>query len=257
MDYVNNFLKEILLSGYSHHTITAYRNDLKIIEQKAINTITKEDVISFIPMDLAPRTRARRLNAFKSFFSWAKENNIVKSNPTKNIKAIKIPYSEVVIPCKDYKSLINNIAKEKHRLMLTLLRETGMRAGELAKLKKDSLIEAGLLIDGKGSKQRVIPLLEATRNELEDYLENMDQIYMFPNRKGERISNTTIYRVAKRYLGIYPHLLRHLFITSLIENNVDIFTAKTLAGHSNSSTTEVYTHLSKKHLAKSIEKTFE
>jgi len=256
MGYMDDFIEEIETAGYSRNTIIAYRNDLKELKHKPVKEITKEDILGAIPMSLSPRTRARRLNAFKSFFTWAKDNNIIKKKPTDKMRAIRIPKNEVVIPNKDYKKLIDGIRSEKHRLMLTLLRETGIRAGELALLKKKSIIDTGLLIDGKGNKQRIIPLLDKTRKELKNYLSDNSDGYVFPDRNGSRLSNTTIYRIAKRYLGVHPHILRHMFITNLIENNVDVYTARMLAGHSRLQTTLIYAHPSKQHLASAIERTF-
>ena len=147
---------------------------------------------------------------------------------------------------------------QRDRITIELLYTTGMRRAELAglTLKSLNLFNNTLKIEGKGTKQRIIPLLPQTAKNLQQYLDSRQQTFgtdspnaLLLSNKGQPIYAEWIYRTVKKYLGLIttqtyrgPHLLRHTFATHLLNNGAELNDIKTLLGHANLNATQIYTH---------------
>lgn len=262
--------------GLSNNTIDAYRRDLgDFLEYCTANGISELDNIqrnninSYIrtlrEKDYASTSVNRKIASFRGFFKWLCANEICKANPTLTLEQPKMPQRlPKVMSIQEIESILNQDLNSLQRVIVELLYGCGLRVSELANLKINDYDLNGkyLQCTGKGSKERIVPLgakaIEAIKNyQLErDFLMrnfglstkrllidekgklvNRQEIYTFIREQGKKIHKT-----------ISPHTLRHSFATHLLENGADLRVVQELLGHSDVSTTQLYTHISKKRL---------
>jgi integrase/recombinase XerD len=198
---------------------------------------------------------------------------MLQNDPTLPLYApkrwLKLPH---VLSCKEVERLLD-IDKQKgpqglrDNAWLELLYATGMRVTELISLKLSNIHwETGYLTTiGKGSKERLIPLGHPAMNKLERYLKEArplllkgkDSEFIFLNRRGEPLTRQYIWQIMKRYAKsagitkkISPHTLRHSFASHLLEHGADLRSVQLMLGHSDISTTQIYTHVTREHLKK-------
>jgi integrase/recombinase XerD len=227
---------------------------------------------------LAANSVARRLAAIKSFYRFLVRERILKADPSSLIDSPKL-WKKIpdALSINEVAALLEepNIRQQqgiRDRAILEALYATGMRVSEAVNLKKDNVnLEVGFLrCIGKGNKERVIPLGKKAITSLERYLtiarpqllKGKTSEYLFLNRFGKRISRQSLWKIIKRYARqagikkpIWPHILRHSFATHLLERGADLRSVQEMLGHSNISTTQIYTHINKDRL-KTIHKMF-
>jgi len=265
--------------GLSENTIAAYRADIKIVQ--AFLSTRDTDVLDACDVDLlqfmsktvahSPRTIARRLSALRRFFRYLVREGIVAVDPTIRLMAPRIgrtlPHS---LSERDVEALldapeINTVLGIRDRTMLEVLYATGLRVSELVNitLTQVNLRQGVVRVMGKGAKERLVPFGEVAHNMVERYLnEARPQLVrghmtdaMFPTRRGGAMTRQTFWYAIKKYARranlstrLSPHTLRHAFATHLLNHGADLRVVQMLLGHSDISTTQIYTHVARERL---------
>ena len=258
--------------NFSNNTIKSYMTDLNKFknflndDNYDINKISRKQIRAFLSSEFdkkySDRTIARRLASLKSYFKFMVKSEQISSNPSDNIRSPKIARSlPNFIDQKIIDSLMdspddNTAIGLRDKAMLELFYSTGMRLSELVSLNHGSVDYKNNLIRlfGKGSKERLVPFGNRAKLYLKKYTisrKNKDfNKPLFITKREKRISKRTVQRRISMYIKLVadgnqlgPHILRHSFATHLIENGAGIRTVKDLLGHSNLSSTQIYTHI--------------
>ena len=267
----------------SKNTIKSYQNDLDEFSntiKKELLSLTKEDILSFLEKltqeGKSATTKAHYFTVIQSFYNFYLEEGVISKNPCENLKSPKIPkkipkyltYEEVD---KLLNMPLNTIYDYRTKAMLELLYATGMRISELLSLRHTNINfeNDSVLVEGKGGKERIIPFNETTKYYLKLYLEDYrpslikhhkDYEELFLNNRGTPMTRQGMFKLLKQTAikasiqkEISPHILRHSFATHLLNNGADLRVIQELLGHSDISTTQIYTHVSKEHIKKEYE----
>ena len=280
-NYVDTYIKEVICTkNLSNKTIKAYKSDLEdffdCIEDKVIVSETIVKYVNYLMGErkLKDTSIKRKLVALNLFFSFAHQKKLIKHNPFYGLhfklkKTHRLPKTlQVREVNKLLRSVINSFSEEDSEFkkfqgvrdlaMIDILITTGIRIGELASLTMDDLYyyEKTLLIHGKGRKERLIFIscMDTWKN-LMKYLDlrkkkDVTCDNVFVNRYGNPISIFGVEAIYKKYCDkaklphSTPHYLRHTFATNLLSNGADIRSVQEILGHSNVSTTEIYTEVS-------------
>ena len=279
--------------GFSDNTVAAYNNDLhqfinfinsqapRINKQPSWAIVDRSLLLSYIinlkQRNYSSTTVARKTAAVKSLLHFLFKEKVIKNDPTENMGAPKVSKS-LPKPLSVYEvhqlleQPLKSTSRESKRdaAMLEMLYASGMRVSELVSLNlKDINMEAGYVrCLGKGDKERIIPIHPEAIAVLKNYIENirMNMVYdrseeaLFVNRRGERLTRQGLWQIIKNYArtaklrtDITPHTLRHSFATHLLSGGADLRSVQELLGHSNISTTQIYTHLTSEHVRKSYD----
>lgn len=269
--------------GLSVNSIISYSLDVQalMIFHKENDSCTplscsKEDVQRFLyeeAKEVEAHSQARRISGLKSFFNFLIFEGYRENSPIDLIESPKLgrklptvlSLSEIerLLDCID----LSHAQGHRNRAMLETLYGSGLRVSELVDLKISDLYfdENMMLINGKGDKQRLVPLGAFAKKFIQLYIDdvrvlnkisNEDRDTLFLNRNGKKLTRAMIFTIV-RQLGqvvgiekkISPHTFRHSFATHLLENGADLRTIQTLMGHESITTTEVYMHLDTQHLS--------
>lgn len=259
--------------GLAKNTLEAYRRDLNdffnFCGDTDVNNIQRTKINSYVrnlhEMKYSPTSIMRKIASLRGFFKWTCVNEITRTNPALTLEQPKIPQKlPKVLTIEEINNLLNQDLSKLHSVITELLYGCGLRVSELVNLKitdydlKSKFLEC----TGKGSKDRIVPLgkkaVQAIKNFLpeRDYLLkkfNLQTKFLLINEKGKKVTRQEIYTFIheqgkKIHKSISPHTLRHSFATHLLENGADLRVVQELLGHSNVSTTQLYTHISKKRL---------
>jgi len=276
-EIVDRFLDAIWMErGLSQNTLGAYRADLMTLgrglaeHEKTIETADKADLLEFIAGRVEggakPRSTARQLSSFRRFFRYIMREGIRDTDPTADIEMPRIGRSLPKTLSEDeVDSLLNAPNTDeplghRDRAMLELLYATGLRVSELINLKQSQInFNQGVLrIIGKGDRERLIPLGEESQRWIRDFIDGprMEILlerqtdYLFPTRRGDHMTRQAFWHIIKRYSQkagvrkkLSPHSLRHAFATHLLNRGADLRVVQLLLGHSDLSTTQIYTHV--------------
>ncbi len=271
--------------GASPHTISAYRRDLieyaQTLGSRGIDTlreVTREDVSAHIGVlrarGLAPSSVERNVAAIKSFHRFCVREGIADEQPTARIPLPKVPQRlPDVISIDDAERLLSQLFPEgpvghRDRALLETLYGCGLRASEATGLDLEHLnLDGGFVrVFGKGSKERLVPVSGAAERALREYLAHgrpflrakkaslrQDPSAVFLNQRGQRMSRQAVYGIVRAYgarvgLELHPHSLRHSFATHMLEGGADLRSLQEMLGHSDISTTQIYTHVDRAHL---------
>lgn len=279
---IDQFLDAIWMErGLSKNTLGAYRADLMTLARslsesgKTICSADKADLLEFIAARVQsgakPRSTARQLSSFRRFFGYIVQQGSREIDPTADIEMPRIGRSLPQSLSEDeVDSLLNAPNTDeplghRDRAMLELLYATGLRVSELINLKLSQVnFSQGVLrIVGKGDRERLIPLNEESQNWLKEFIDGprMEILlerqtdYLFPTRRGNRMTRQAFWHIIKRYAEkagvrqkMSPHSLRHAFATHLLNHGADLRVVQMLLGHSDLSTTQIYTHVARERL---------
>lgn len=257
--------------GLAQNTIDAYRRDLDDFSIDIINidSITRTTINSYImklkEKKFAPTTIIRKIASIRGFFKWITASGILKNNPASTLEQPKVPKKlPKVISIKEIDSILTNNLSLLETVIVELLYSAGLRVSELANLKisEIDLHSKYVRCFGKGSKERIIPIGEKAKKAVQNYLSkreilikkyNLNTKNLLILDNGRNITRQDIYNFIhmqgeKINKKISPHTLRHSFATHLLENGADLRVVQELLGHSDVSTTQLYTHISKKRL---------
>lgn len=270
---ISEFLNYIEIEkGLSYNTSLAYERDISSFVDFCdtdISSVTKLHVSSFIlhlkEQKLSQTSISRKISAIKSFFKWACANEYVKNNPISFIEQAKIPkHLPKVLSETEITSLEHLNLNLFEKVVVELLYSCGLRVSELCDLQLNNinLKSQHIICVGKGSKERLVPFGKFAKELIIEYLEireNIVETYGLSTNKvllqqdGRETNRQDVYRLIhslgkKLNRDISPHTLRHTFATHLLDNGADLRIVQELLGHSNVSTTQLYTHISKKRL---------
>lgn len=280
---IDNFIDALWLEdGLSENTLSAYRRDLTafshwIFKNKQLQIgDTQREFIQLYLADrvrsgASPRSAARLLSSLRRFFRYQIREGQRKDDPTRDIEAPRIgrplpeTLSEEQITDLLHAPDTGTSRGIRDRAMLEVLYSTGLRVSELVGLTLQQInLQAGILrVIGKGSKERIVPLGEIAEDWIKKYLSearadlvvNCNTDVVFSGRSGKPLTRQAFWYLVKKYAisaGIQshlsPHTLRHAFATHLLNHGADLRVVQMLLGHSDLSTTQIYTHVARERL---------
>ncbi|HBG91285.1 site-specific tyrosine recombinase XerD [Lactobacillus acetotolerans] len=276
--------------GLSENTITAYRQDLyeflDFIKKEGMTSWPTKavDIDAFLArqrdLDKATSSISRMISSLRKFYQWLARQDIQKINPMLEIDP---PKKEHRLPVALTEEEVTTLLKQpdvdkklglRDRALLETMYATGIRVSELINLKLKDLHEDLKLVKvlGKGSKERLIPINEVALSWIKRYekkvrdplllQKNKSSEFIFLNNRGEALTRQAVWQIIKRYCkmagiekDVTPHTLRHTFATHLLENGADLRVVQEILGHSDISTTQIYTNLTQKHILQVYKKT--
>lgn len=282
MDVINNFLDYLIIDcKYSENTINNYHyiiNEFKTYINKDLIKITENDIIKFLnneKINKSMKTISNHIEVLRTFYNFLEIEGIKKDNPTTNIYLPKVIKSLPKILSKEEvnKLLDINLVNKydyRNKAMLELIYSSGLRISELINVKTYdiSLDHANVKVIGKGSKERLIPIddyaiyyIKLYVDEYREQFNKTNSDYLFLSRLGTKLTRQSLFKIIQDIAlnqniksHISPHTLRHSFATHLLENGADLRSIQELLGHSNITTTEIYTHVSDKILNENYKK---
>ena len=263
--------------GLSANTLDAYRSDLSKFavwlqqKNKTLVTADSSDILGYLSVSTSNRTTARRLSSIRRLYEFLIRENKIKINPASQIESPRLGRSlpksltesevEELLNAPDLEDMLGL----RDKAMLELLYATGLRVTELVSLtvQQVNLRQGVLRVTGKGNKERLVPMGEEATHWLEQYmkqargmiLKNVMSDDLFPSKRGKAMTRQTFWHSIKRYAfnadikkPLSPHVLRHAFATHLINHGADLRVVQMLLGHSDISTTQIYTHVARERL---------
>jgi integrase/recombinase XerD len=282
-----NFLK--LEKSLSLNSVSAYVNDVNkliyFLEQE-YSKVTPEKVKilhlkGFVEWlnrkGVSPRTQARTISGIKSFFKYLLIEEKIHNDPTSLLESPKIGRKlPDILSVEEIDLLIDSVdvsraEGQRNKAMLETLYSCGLRVSELVNLKLSNLnFDQGFIkIEGKGEKERLVPISKSAIDEITKYVEGYRKglniskdcaNILFLNRRGKKLSRVMVFTIIKNLsekvgLGkkISPHTFRHSFATHLINGGADLRAVQEMLGHESILTTEIYTHLDKEYLKNTIQ----
>ena len=262
-----------LEKGLSQNTLDAYRRDLEDFSDVSgiddINSVDRLVINSYVrslrEKKYAPTSIIRKVASLRGFFKWTTSVGILQKNPASTLEQPKVPQRlPKVISIKEVEEMLHNNLTPLQHVIIELLYSCGLRVSELVNLKTNDIDLASKYVRcfGKGSKERIIPIGETAKQIVKEYLPqrellvkkyNLNTKRLLVLENGRLITRQDIYTLIHEQgklinKNISPHTLRHSFATHLLENGADLRIVQELLGHSDVSTTQLYTHISKKRL---------
>ena len=283
--HYQNYLK--IERGLSENSISNYTFDInKLVKWLVLNNIktspiniekeTLQEFIYNIAKELNPRSQSRIISGLKGFFNYLIFEEYRANNPLDLIESPKIGRKlPDTLSIEEIDTIISiiDLSKpqgERNRAIIEALYGCGLRVSELISLKISDLFfdEGFIKVTGKGNKQRFVPIGSLTikfiniyRNEIRVHqvIKPSAQDTLFLNRRGNELTRAMIFHIVKELTekagirkNISPHTFRHSFATHLLENGADLRAIQQMLGHESITTTEIYTHLDKRHLSQII-----
>lgn len=275
----------LLEKALSPNSIEAYLDDLtKLLqyfetENLKLQQIRLEDLQQFVTqlydLGINARSVARILSGVRSFFNFLILDGYIQNDPTELLETPKIGLKlPVVLSLQEIENIISIIdlsTKEgqRNRAIIEMLYSCGLRISELTNLKfSDLFLDDGFIrVEGKGSKQRLVPISHTAIKEIGNYLLDRKLIdvkkgsedIVFLSKRGTAISRIMVFHFIKQYAdqagikkNISPHTFRHSFATHLLEGGANIRAIQQMLGHEKITTTEIYTHLDREYLRQEI-----
>lgn len=286
MELTKHYLRYLKLErGYSPNTVEAYKHDLDwllgYLEQEGLDplSVKLEDLEHFTAMlsdhDISAKSQARILSGVRAFYRYLVLDGYLDVDPTELLESPHLPqHLPEYLSTEEVDALENSIdltSNEGHRnrAIIEVFFSCGLRVSELTNLKlSDLFLPQGFIrVNGKGGKQRLMPISERAIHELELWFDDRRQMnikpgeedYVFLNRRGHHLTRTMILIMVKRQAEaagikktISPHTLRHSFATALLKGGADLRIIQELLGHADLGTTEIYTHMDDESLRQEI-----
>ena len=267
------------LSTLSANTVEAYRRDVRdfvVWAERArlagpadVDRVVLRRYLAFLgTRRMAKRSIARKAAALRRYFAWLARTGVLATDPSSRLTAPRgegrLPH---VLKGEELDTLLadqapaGEPADQRDRAVVELLYGSGLRVGELCGLRPGDLdlVRGQVLVWGKGSKQRQLPMSESSVEALRAWVEGGRQAMvtaetpadaLFVNRRGHRLTPRDVRRILDRRAAspTHPHALRHTFATHLLDGGADLRAVQELLGHSDLATTQLYTHVSKERL---------
>ncbi|MEW6004731.1 MAG: site-specific tyrosine recombinase XerD [Stygiobacter sp.] len=282
--FVNEFITILRYEkNLSENTTASYKNDLikfiSFLIENNVNDFDKVDaklISQFFENqrkeNISMSTTSRYMSSIKNFFQYLEDNNYIHKNPTLVLTNVKISRKlPDVLSFEEVDKILNmpnvdEITGLRDKAILELLYSSGLRVSELINLKINDLFfeEEIIRVFGKGSKERVVPMGSSAINWIKKYLINSrpflenkirSQNFLFLNRRGTKLSRMFIWQIVDKYSKqagiqkeVHPHIFRHSFATHLLEGGADLRAVQEMLGHSDISTTQIYTHIDRNYI---------
>ena len=274
MKYIDEFIEYLqVMKKHSENTVINYRTDLILFNEFMNNdllNVTKDNVFDFLKylydINISKSSISRKLSALRGFYNYLLKKDIVIVNYFDNVKNPKKDTSlpkfvkeediDKMFLIPDTRTWIG----KRNLLIIRMLYATGLRVSELVniRIKDISINDRTIIVLGKGSKERIVVFGNNTKDALLDYLSNgrykidtKGSEYLFLNKDGNKLSSRYVRKIineiifkASITMHVSPHMLRHTFATSMLNNGADLVSVKDLLGHESLNTTSIYTHLS-------------
>jgi integrase/recombinase XerD len=275
--------------GLAKNTVDSYRRDLnnffEFLGREKVSSpaeVKREQITRYL-MGLkktgrAASTISRNVASIRSFFNFLVQDNLIDSNPSQLVKSPRIEKKlPRVLTTKEVDRLLqqprnDDQAGMRDKAMLELLYASGIRVSELVSLNvTDFSPEAGFLrCRGKGMKERIVPVGSVAVKYVREYLsvgrqkmlKRRDEHALFLNHHGRRLTRQGFWKILKKYARqsklsdeVTPHTLRHSFATHLLENGADLRSVQEMLGHSDISTTQIYTQITRRKIREVYDKT--
>lgn len=282
-DLIEGFADALWMErGLSANTLTAYQSDLRSFagwlakeRGRGLVRAQRSDLLDYLTLlsrqGRKPRSSARLLSCLRQFYQNLLRQGTIVDDPSARVEAPKLgrplPKTLTEADVEDLLAAPDTQDPRGHRdrTMLEVLYATGMRVSELVGLtpQQVSLVQGVVRVTGKGGKERLIPLGEEALFWLKDYLQGPRQDlmggrlcdFLFPTRRSDCITRQAFWQLIKRYaleagIGkhLSPHTMRHAFATHLLNHGADLRVVQMLLGHSDLSTTQIYTHVARERL---------
>ncbi len=277
---IDQFLDTLWMErGLSKNTLDAYRADLNQFaiwlqgQDKQLLHVDAATILSYLAhaSSQSVRTVARRLSSIRRLYEYLVREDRIRLNPASQVEAPRIGRSlpksltesevESLLNAPD----VNDALGVRDRAMLELLYATGLRVSELVSINMQQVnTRQGVLrVVGKGNKERLVPMGEEATSWLDQYLQSAREDILngrrtddlFPSKRGKAMTRQTFWHSIKRYAVVAginkplsPHVLRHAFATHLVNHGADLRVVQMLLGHSDISTTQIYTHVARERL---------
>ena len=267
--------------GLSQNTLEGYSRDIlhlaEFLEDDPRQAITEETLHAFLAslhdLGLGPASQARVVAALRSFFHFLVAEGISDSDPTALLESPKVGRMlPDVLSVEEIDAMLAAIPADKaesprNRAIVEMLYGSGLRVSELCDLRISRLAvaDAMVIIEGKGSKQRIVPVSPTAMQCIGEYLphrpepKNGAEDILFLNRRGNRLTRVMIFLIIKQLAeaagidkSVSPHTLRHSFATHLLEGGANLRAIQQMLGHESIATTEIYVHLDTTHLRRQL-----
>jgi len=278
---IQRFLDSLWMeNGLSEQTLSSYGSDLKLLSKwlltkgERLLSCKREHLLSCLSWRVSqgynPRSTSRLLSTIRRFFRYCIRENILTSDPSSLIDSPKIGRSlPKTITEKEIEQLLaapnDDVLGLRDLAMLELLYACGLRISELVSLEisQISMLQGVLRVSGKGNKERLVPIGESAIDSIKDYLSasRADLLgkkqcnTLFLSQRGQAMTRQTFWHRIKHYATISgikktisPHVLRHAFATHLLNHGADLRSLQMLLGHSDLSTTQIYTYVAQERL---------
>ncbi|WP_251622452.1 site-specific tyrosine recombinase XerD [Odoribacter lunatus] len=280
----------ILEKSLSANSVEAYLNDIRKLakfcednhKQKDIEKVSYDllkDYLSFVSdMGVTHRTQARSISSIRSFFKFLVYDGILENNPTKLLEAPKIGRKlPSVLTVEEVDAILNAVEMykpegQRNKAIVETLYSCGLRVSELISVKISNInFRMGIIrIEGKGNKERIIPLSKNAKQEIKLYMKgyrsylDIQKGYediLFLNKRGTSLSRVMVFNIIKHVAerahitkAVSPHTFRHSFASHLVTRGADLRAVQDMLGHESILTTEIYTHLDNNYLKETINK---
>lgn len=274
-----------LVRGMALNTRMSYRDDIdKLLgwlagEGRRLRDVTAEDLREFMAslhdVGIAATSQARIVSGIRSFFKYLKAEGFVDVNPAEKLESPRTGrHLPAILSVEEIDAMIGAIdpgADEalRNRAIMETLYGCGLRVSELVNLElsRTHLDERYLVVEGKGSKERLVPMSDVAVDAIKDYLEWRETIelqagegnILFVSKRGRRLTRVMIFYIIKRLAEaagvkkeVSPHTLRHSFATHLLEGGANLRAIQQMLGHATIATTEIYIHLDRSALRRAI-----
>jgi integrase/recombinase XerD len=274
-----------LEKGLSPNSVDAYERDLnklvvfladaKIAPIDATTSVLRDFVIEIANVGIHPRSQARILSGIKSYYHFLVYKNKIDNDPTELLESPKIGlYLPEVLTVEEIDAIVQAIDLSKplgqrNKAIIETLYGSGLRVSELIglQLSRVYIDEGYMLVEGKGSKQRLVPLSPTSITQIKNWLidrnlmpvKKGNEDFLFLNQRGAKLTRAMIFEIVKNLTElagirkkVSPHTFRHSFATHLLENGANLRAIQQLLGHESITTTELYTHIDVKMLRNTI-----
>lgn len=278
---INDFRVYLKLErGFSKNTIGSYISDVtkfflfiedKTVKMADVDSELVSDYLSTNYSSLSSRSQARAISSLRTFFKFLEMEGRVDANPMDKIDSPKLnKYLPIVLSVEEIDAIISSVdlslpLGHRDKAILEILYSCGLRVSELVNMNvSDVFFEDGFVkVEGKGSKQRLVPLGEVAADVLKLYLDKsklqrkIDTLFL--NRRGKKLTREMVFLIVRKYStlagitkDVSPHTFRHSFATHLVENGADLRAVQEMLGHESILTTEIYTNVDTKKWQKDI-----
>lgn len=275
MNYIDLFLESLIAEkGRSLKTYQSYLNDLTQIQEKlgSLEKLCDKKLQDyFANLNLKPTSISRKISSIREFYKFLISEKIINENPA---KYLELPKKQKNLPKfltkEEIDLLISNAGDIRNslrlRTMIELLYASGIRVSELCEIQIKSIMKDKILIHGKGSKERIVPIHYKAQEAIEKWIKISkekypDSKYLFPSTGiSGHITRDAFFKLLKKCAilsgidpnRVSPHVLRHSFASHLLSSGANLRVIQTILGHEDIATTQIYTHLDSKKLENTL-----